>query len=128
MSGRRASGSSALFIQPSRWMPRTILIDMTRGKGTLAHLAHCQITGLERKNKMHGLFMVPPARLGIIVAAALSLSACGRSPGERALSGGLIGAGGGAALGAATGMSPLTGAVIGGTVGAVGGAVTAPRR
>lgn len=59
---------------------------------------------------------------------ATGLAACGETPGQRAVSGGLIGAGGGAALGAATGGSPLTGALIGGGVGAVGGAVTAPRR
>ena len=59
---------------------------------------------------------------------ALGLAACGNTPGQRAVSGGLLGAGGGAAVGAATGGSPLTGAVIGGVGGAAVGAVTAPRR
>ena len=65
------------------------------------------------------------AKIMIAGALAVSLSACGRTPGERAVSGGLIGAGGGALIGAATGVGPLTGALIGGGVGAVGGAVTA---
>jgi osmotically inducible lipoprotein OsmB len=55
------------------------------------------------------------------------LASCGNRPGERALSGGLIGAGTGAAIGAVTGGSPATGALIGGGVGALGGAVTSPR-
>ncbi|GAC1347852.1 MAG: hypothetical protein NVSMB18_34220 [Acetobacteraceae bacterium] len=58
----------------------------------------------------------------------LMLAACGEDPGTRAVTGGLIGAGTGAAVGAATGGNPGTGALIGGGVGAVGGAVTAPRR
>ena len=59
---------------------------------------------------------------------ALGLTACGQDPGTRAVTGGLLGAGTGAAVGAATGGNPGTGALIGGGVGAVGGAVTAPRR
>ena len=65
-----------------------------------------------------------------IIAAGMSvmLFACGEDPGTRAVTGGLLGAGTGAALGAATGGNAGTGALIGGGVGAVGGAVTAPRR
>lgn len=58
----------------------------------------------------------------------LSLAACGRDPGTRAVTGGLLGAGTGAAVGAATGGNAGTGALIGGGVGAVGGAVTTPQR
>jgi hypothetical protein len=63
-----------------------------------------------------------------IVAVGLTclLAGCGYSPGDRAVSGGLLGAGAGAAIGAATG-APLAGAAIGGAAGAVGGAVTSPR-
>lgn len=68
-----------------------------------------------------------PATVAVLLAA-LSLSACGRSPGERALTGGLIGAGAGAGVSAIAGGDPLTGALLGGGVGAVGGAVTAPYR
>ena len=55
---------------------------------------------------------------------ALSLAGCGYSPGDRAASGGLIGAGSGAAIAAVTGGSPLLGAAIGGGIGAIGGALT----
>ncbi|GAA0577202.1 hypothetical protein GCM10009416_14760 [Craurococcus roseus] len=68
-----------------------------------------------------------PATAAVLLAA-LSLSACGRSPGERALTGGLIGAGAGAGVSAIAGGDPLTGALLGGGPGAVGGAVTAPYR
>lgn len=59
-----------------------------------------------------------------MVGVALSLAGCGYSPGDRAASGGLIGAGSGAAIAAITGGSPLLGAAIGGGIGAIGGAVT----
>jgi len=67
-------------------------------------------------------------RLLLIGSMALGLAACGEEPGTRAVTGGLIGAGGGAALGAATGVGAGTGALIGAGTGAVAGAVTAPRR
>jgi osmotically inducible lipoprotein OsmB len=53
----------------------------------------------------------------------LSLSACGHSTGDRALSGGGIGAGVGVVGGALVG-APLEGAPIGGAVGAGTGALT----
>lgn len=62
----------------------------------------------------------------LLCALAPVLAGCGYSPGSRALSGGAIGAGTGAILGAVTGGSPATGALIGGAIGAVGGAVTSP--
>jgi osmotically inducible lipoprotein OsmB len=63
--------------------------------------------------------------LALLASTTSLLAGCGRSPGDRAVSGGLIGAGAGAVIGAATG-GPATGAIIGGAVGAVGGAVTSP--
>jgi len=63
-----------------------------------------------------------------VVGLILSLAACGQEPGTRAVTGGLLGAGGGAALGAVTGVGAGTGALVGGGAGALGGAVTAPRR
>lgn len=58
----------------------------------------------------------------------LSLSACvGDTQGERALTGGAIGAGAGALGGAALGYDPLTGAVIGGAAGAAAGALSGDR-
>lgn len=66
---------------------------------------------------------------GILTALALAslaigLSGCGYSPGSRALSGGAIGAGAGAIIGAAAAGNPAMGALIGGGIGAIGGAVT----
>lgn len=61
-----------------------------------------------------------------VLCAMLALSACGQSKGERALSGGAIGAGGGAVAGALTGGDPVTGAIIGGAAGAATGALTDP--
>ncbi len=62
-------------------------------------------------------------------ALLLSLAACNPyDPGQRALGGAAIGAGGGALLGAAVGGNPATGALIGGAVGAIGGAATTPHR
>ncbi|CAH0260866.1 YMGG-like glycine zipper-containing protein [Roseomonas sp. CECT 9278] len=68
------------------------------------------------------LRMIPAT---IALAGGLALAACGNSPGERAVGGGLVGAGAGAAIGSLSGNAG-TGALIGGAVGAVGGAVTAP--
>lgn len=56
----------------------------------------------------------------------LALAACGYTPGQRAVSGGLLGAGAGAGVSALVGGKPATGALIGGGAGALGGAVTAP--
>jgi hypothetical protein len=52
------------------------------------------------------------------------------SPGQRALGGGAIGAGTGAAVGglAGGGRGAATGALVGGGVGAAGGALTTPER
>lgn len=63
----------------------------------------------------------------VLACVCIGLTACGYSPGDRAVSGGLIGAGAGAALGAATGGSIGAGALIGGAAGAIGGAATSPR-
>jgi len=66
-------------------------------------------------------------KMAMLAGIGFLLASCGNRPGERALSGGLIGAGAGAAIGAATGGNPASGALIGGGVGALGGAVTSPR-
>jgi hypothetical protein len=54
----------------------------------------------------------------------VTVSACGSTKTDRALSGGAIGAGAGALGGAALGGSPATGAVLGGAVGAATGGLT----
>lgn len=62
---------------------------------------------------------------GLVMAASLTLLAgCGESTGHRALTGGAIGAGGGAVIGAVTGVGPAAGAAIGGAVGAAAGGLT----
>jgi osmotically inducible lipoprotein OsmB len=63
------------------------------------------------------------AAIAVCSVAFLGLAACGNSKGDRALSGGAIGAGAGAVGGALLG-SPLTGALVGGAVGAGTGALT----
>lgn len=60
----------------------------------------------------------------MIAACLMSLTACGSSKGERALSGGGIGAGVGAVGSAIVGGSVATGAIVGGAVGAATGAMT----
>ena len=60
----------------------------------------------------------------ITAAMAISLAGCGYNRGDRAASGALLGAGGGAAIAAMTGGAPLAGALIGGAAGALGGAAT----
>ncbi|WP_237217167.1 hypothetical protein, partial [Falsiroseomonas oryziterrae] len=57
--------------------------------------------------------------LALVVTISLALAACGSSPGSRAVSGGLLGAGAGAAVGSLSGNAG-TGALIGGGLGAVG--------
>lgn len=73
-------------------------------------------------------FVAPSA---IALGLVLALAACTDpyDPGQRAIGGGLIGAGTGAAIGglAGGGRGAATGALIGGAVGAVGGAVTTPQ-
>ena len=70
---------------------------------------------------------VAPAALALIAAAGLA--GCGYTPEQRATSGGLIGAGTGAAIANAAGGGPgavIAGALLGGGTGAVIGANTAP--
>ena len=62
-----------------------------------------------------------------LVLSSLALAGCGQSTGDRAISGGLIGAGAGAAVSGLAGGGLGTGALIGGALGAVGGAATSRR-
>jgi len=66
--------------------------------------------------KIHGLLAM--------LLCSLALGGCGHDRGDRALSGGLLGAGAGAGIAAVTGGAPLVGAAIGGAAGALGGALT----
>lgn len=59
----------------------------------------------------------------ILATTLLALTACGESKQDRAASGALLGAGGGALIGSTVG-APVTGAAIGAGVGATTGALT----
>jgi len=78
---------------------------------------------------MNHKFLAPKFLAPLALSAALlTLAGCGDTPGSRALSGGAIGAGGGAIIGAATGLGPGAGALIGGGAGALTGAATNNRQ
>ena len=61
----------------------------------------------------------------VMIAGSLMLAGCGTTPGDRGLSGGLLGAGSGAAIGALAGNAG-EGALIGGLGGLAIGALTSP--
>jgi osmotically inducible lipoprotein OsmB len=71
--------------------------------------------------------MTMKARFGlpVLLLAAIALSGCGETVGDRGLTGAGIGATGGAVIGALVGQ-PLAGAAIGAGAGAAAGAVTSP--
>ena len=83
--------------------------------------------GAEVGNAMTKRRIFPSA---ILIGLALGLSACTNpyDPVQRTIGGGLIGAGSGAAIGAAAagGHGAALGAAVGGAVGAVGGLITTP--
>ncbi len=70
--------------------------------------------------------------ISLALLAGLGLSACTNpyDPGQRAVGGGLLGAGTGAAIGslAGGGRGAAIGALVGGGAGALGGAATTPTR
>lgn len=70
-----------------------------------------------------------PLTFAMLAALMLSTAACSgmTNQQQRALSGGAIGAAGGAALGAITGGSAVTGALLGGLGGVAIGAFTSDR-
>jgi osmotically inducible lipoprotein OsmB len=68
------------------------------------------------------------AKVLVLTAVLLGVTACGDTWGQRAVTGGGIGAGSGAHIGAVTPLGILPGALIGGAVGAGVGAATTPQR
>jgi osmotically inducible lipoprotein OsmB len=70
--------------------------------------------------------MIRVVRALVVTALAVGTAACGERALDRALTGGVIGAGGGALIGVAAG-NPVAGAVVGGLGGAAIGAATTPR-
>ena len=63
--------------------------------------------------------------VALALVGAFALSGCGYNRGDRAITGGALGAAGGAAVGALAG-NPLAGAAIGGLGGAAIGGLTSP--
>jgi osmotically inducible lipoprotein OsmB len=63
-----------------------------------------------------------------LASLSLGLAAGGDTWGQRAVTGGGIGAGSGAVIGALTPLGVLPGALVGGAVGAGVGAATTPKR
>lgn len=59
-----------------------------------------------------------------LITLVAFLSACGHTPGQRALSGGAIGAGAGTVGAVLLNANPVAGAIIGGAAGAATGALT----
>jgi hypothetical protein len=72
--------------------------------------------------------MKTPVAALILLPLALSVAACGDTWGERAVTGGGIGAGAGLAVGAIAGWPLLAPALAGAAVGAGIGAATAPKQ
>lgn len=73
--------------------------------------------------------LVAPCALAIGIALAVTACSDPYDPGQRAVGGGVLGAGAGAAIGglAGGGRGALAGGLIGGAAGAVGGAATTPQ-
>jgi osmotically inducible lipoprotein OsmB len=67
-------------------------------------------------------------KLAVAMAILFGATACGDTWGQRAVTGGAIGAGSGAVIGSVTGVGILPGALVGGAVGAGVGAATTPER
>ncbi len=65
-------------------------------------------------------------KLAVAMAILFGTTACGDTWGQRAVTGGAIGAGSGAVIGGVTGIGILPGALVGGAVGAGVGAATTP--
>jgi osmotically inducible lipoprotein OsmB len=63
----------------------------------------------------------------ILAVASIALAGCGVTPGCRAVSTGMLGAGTGAAIAAIAGGPIGLGAAIGGATGLIGGAATPPQ-
>ena len=69
-----------------------------------------------------------PIKLILITTLLLSVTACGNTWGQRAVTGGAIGTGAGLAVGAVAGWPLLAPALVGGVVGAGIGAATAKEK
>ena len=68
--------------------------------------------------------MLKTGTLALALAATVATGGCATRRENAALTGGAIGAGGGALLGAVAGFNPLVGAAVGGGAGTAVGALT----
>jgi hypothetical protein len=66
--------------------------------------------------------------LALATAACVALAACGTNPGDRAVTGGAMGAGAGLVVGAIAGAPLLGATIIGAGAGALAGAITDPHK
>jgi len=113
---------------PTRGADRTMGVAALAGAGTpSARIVLARLISWLKVNDMTKGLIAPG---GIALALALGLSACTNpyDPGQRAVGGGLIGAGAGAAIGGAAGggTGAAIGAASGGALGAITGAATTP--
>ena len=125
------AASSPMAVRASRLQAAAIM-------GTTAFGAECMrppirgMSAVDRtmQTKAGGLHVTHTVALHRRLGVVLAVSACTNpyDPGQRAVGGGLIGAGAGAAIGGAVGGWPGAGigALVGGAAGAVTGVVTTP--
>jgi hypothetical protein len=95
----------------------------------LSDSSYVSVTSGNRGAEKEPVMKTLTSSCAFALGLAIGLSACTDPyPGQRAIGGGLFGAGTGAAIGgiAGGGRGAATGALIGGALGAVGGAATTP--
>ena len=105
-------------------------VGMTEGSWAMGQSQRLLVSDASLQERGHFAMKRFVAPCALALGMALSITACTDpyDPGQRAVGGGLLGAGAGAAIGglAGGGRGAVAGALIGGTVGAVGGAATTP--
>lgn len=85
-------------------------------------------SGVHHHLSMQTEAFMSSVKLAATFSILLLATACGDTWGQRAVTGGAIGAGAGAGIGAVSGIGVLPGALVGGAVGAGVGAATTPER
>jgi osmotically inducible lipoprotein OsmB len=95
------------------------------GDGPEGHIPEHHIFTIKKKG--HVMLRLFTTTL-LVAGLGVAIAGCGRTEGQRAVSGGLIGAGAGAGIAAIAGGPVLGAALLGGAVGAGTGALTTPNR
>jgi hypothetical protein len=100
-------------------------IGARRGRNPTLGACVCKASGSNKTNDVEDNRMRTIKMLSIlpVLAIGFGLSACGHTEGDRAITGGALGAGAGALGGAMVGH-PVGGALVGGAAGAAAGALT----